>query len=243
MNMGHIWVHRDTLQIQVVLAEDLNGFDGMSWPLFFLAQSSGYDKIRWHVIFHETCESKMENHNFSWENHHCFCSVGFSESNKNHHVFCFRLSYWSVFLGPESTCNFLKTSGYAVRQVLVRLIPWHLGRTLWDDKGKTHGEKHPLTSHENRCSNRHISCIGLYWMYLYIYISIYVTCYMGRISENGLGRMMLVAHLLLESHSGLPSSWVDACFALSKIHGPLDVGCSFIHTLFELYTAYNMIKE
>ena len=104
---------------------------------------------------------------------------------------------------------------------------------------------------ENRFSNRYISCIGLYWIIcVYIYIlSIY---YIGRISENGLGRMMLYfAHLLLESHSGLPSSeyisagppssWVDACFALSKIHGPLDVGCSFIHTSFELYTAYMLV--
>lgn len=170
---------------------------------------------------------------------------------QNHHVFCFRLSCWTVFLGPESTWNF--------HNIGIRRGRFWYGWSpdMWEEHYGMTREKNMAKNirwlcmkiDENRFSNRYISCIGLYWIICIYILSIY---YIGRISENGLGRMILYfAHLLLESHSGLPSSeyisagppssWVCACFALSKIHGPLDVGCSFIHTSFELYTAYMLV--
>jgi hypothetical protein len=69
-------------------------------------------------IFHETCESKMENHNFSWENnnfswenHHCFCSV-FSESNKITMCFVSGCLAELFFLGRKAP-EIFTTSGYA----------------------------------------------------------------------------------------------------------------------------------
>lgn len=96
---------------------------------------------------------------------------------QNHHVFCFRLSCWTVFLGPESTWNF--------HNIGIRRGRFWYGWSpdMWEEHYGMTREKNMAKNirwlcmkiDENRFSNRYISCIGLYWIIcIYIYY-LYIT--------------------------------------------------------------------